>query len=63
MAQDGPCTPHLKLFEILKAKRGGAVTAVNLQVTARGEAVTAVNLQVTARGEAVTAVNLKVTAR
>ena len=63
MAQDGPCTPHLKLFKSLKAKRGRAVTAVNLQVTARGEAVTAVNLQVTARGEAVTAVNLQVTAR
>ena len=63
MAQDGPCTPHLRLFKFLKAKRGGAVTAVNLQVTARGEAVTAVNLQVTARGEAVTAVNLQVTAR
>ena len=63
MAQDGPCTPHLKLFKFLKAKRGGAVTAVNIQVTARGEAVTGVNLQVTARGEAVTAVNLQVTAR
>ena len=31
-----PCTPHLKPFKFLKAKRGGAVTAVNIQVTARG---------------------------